>query len=203
MLFFSPLLVFSTFIPLNSDSGGILSVAILSGLNFRLVSKELFYLCFNKALGESNSEDKFLEAVSPPVKHFQPLPPQEKSDKLSYHLYAPQLAVLLVPVLHGSMEGDSIPWRRERLPTPVFWSGEFHGLHSPWGRKESHNWATFTFREGNGNPLQYSCLENSIARIAWQATVNGIAKSHTGLSNFTSFINSIKHKIFTSPHLKF
>ena len=30
-----------------------------------------------------------------------------------------------------------IPWRRERLPAPVFWPGEFHGLHSPWGRKES------------------------------------------------------------------
>jgi len=27
--------------------------------------------------------------------------------------------------------------RRERLPTPVFWPGEFHGLYSPWGRKES------------------------------------------------------------------
>ena len=30
-----------------------------------------------------------------------------------------------------------IPWRRARLPTPVFWPGEFHGLYSPWGRKES------------------------------------------------------------------
>ena len=30
-----------------------------------------------------------------------------------------------------------IPWKRERLPTPVFWPGEFHGLYSPWGRKES------------------------------------------------------------------
>ena len=28
------------------------------------------------------------------------------------------------------------PWRRERLPTPVFRPGEFHGLYSPWGRKE-------------------------------------------------------------------
>ena len=28
-----------------------------------------------------------------------------------------------------------IPWRR--LPTPVFWPGEFHGLYSPWGRRES------------------------------------------------------------------
>ena len=30
-----------------------------------------------------------------------------------------------------------ISWRRERLPTPVFWPGEFHGLYSQWGRKES------------------------------------------------------------------
>ena len=30
-----------------------------------------------------------------------------------------------------------IPWRRERLPTLVFWSGEFRGLYGPWGRKES------------------------------------------------------------------
>ena len=30
-----------------------------------------------------------------------------------------------------------IPWRRERIPTPVFWPGEFLGLYSPWGRKES------------------------------------------------------------------
>ena len=30
-----------------------------------------------------------------------------------------------------------VPWRRERLPTPVFWPGEFHGLYSPWGPKES------------------------------------------------------------------
>ena len=30
-----------------------------------------------------------------------------------------------------------IPWRRERLPTPVFWPGKFHGLYSTWGCKES------------------------------------------------------------------
>ena len=30
-----------------------------------------------------------------------------------------------------------MPWRRERLPTPVFRPGEFHGLYSPWGRKKS------------------------------------------------------------------
>ena len=33
--------------------------------------------------------------------------------------------------------------------------------------------------EGSGNPLQYSCLENSMGRGAWQATVHGVGKSWT------------------------
>ena len=33
--------------------------------------------------------------------------------------------------------------------------------------------------EGNGNPLQYSCLENSIDRGAWQVTVHGVDKNQT------------------------
>ena len=38
----------------------------------------------------------------------------------------------------GSIPGlGRFPWRRERLPTPVFWPGEFHGLYSPLGREES------------------------------------------------------------------
>ena len=37
--------------------------------------------------------------------------------------------------------------------------------------------------EGNGNPLQYSCLENPMDRGAWQATVHGVAKSQTQLSD--------------------
>ena len=38
-------------------------------------------------------------------------------------------------------------------------------------------------REGNGNPLQYSCLENSMDRGAWWATAHGVTKSRTQLSN--------------------
>ena len=38
--------------------------------------------------------------------------------------------------------------------------------------------------EGNGNPLQYPCLENPTDRGAWQATVHGITKSLTQLSDF-------------------
>ena len=39
----------------------------------------------------------------------------------------------------------------------------------------------------NGNPLQYSCLENPMDRGAWQATVHGVAKSRTRPSDFTFF----------------
>ena len=38
-------------------------------------------------------------------------------------------------------------------------------------------------REGNGNPLQYSCLENSMDKRAWWDTVHGVTKSWTQLSN--------------------
>ena len=40
---------------------------------------------------------------------------------------------------------EKIPWRRERLPTPVLWPGEFHGLYSPWGHKESDMMSDFHF----------------------------------------------------------
>ena len=40
--------------------------------------------------------------------------------------------------------------------------------------------------EGNGSPLHYSCLENSMDREVWWATVHGVAKSWTWLSDFTS-----------------
>ena len=40
--------------------------------------------------------------------------------------------------------------------------------------------------EENGNPLQYSCLEDPMDREAWQATVHRVTKSWTQLSGFTS-----------------
>ena len=48
--------------------------------------------------------------------------------------------------------------------------------------------------EGNGNPLQYSCLENPRDQGAWWATVHGVAKSRTQLSDFTSLASvMLKH----------
>ena len=78
--------------------------------------------------------------------------------------------------------------RRHWHPTPVLLPGKFHGQrslvgYSPWGREEWDNCATsFHFSlsyigEGNGNPLQCSCLENPRDRGAWWAAVYGITES--------------------------
>ena len=48
--------------------------------------------------------------------------------------------------------------------------------------------------EGNDNPLQYSCLENPMDREAWQATVHGVAKSWTRLSDFTILYYTTEYK---------
>ena len=45
------------------------------------------------------------------------------------------------------------------------------------------------FGEGNGTPLQYSCLENPMDRGAWWAAVHGVARSRTQLSDFTLFFH--------------
>ena len=42
-----------------------------------------------------------------------------------------------------------------------------------------------SYREGSGNPLQYSCLENAMGGGAWWAAVHGVAKIQTRLSDFT------------------
>ena len=42
---------------------------------------------------------------------------------------------------------------------------------------------------GNGNPLQYSCLENPMDRGTWQATVHGVTKSQTGLVTYHAHHN--------------
>ena len=52
-------------------------------------------------------------------------------------------------------------------------------------------------REGNGHPLEYSCLESSMDRGAWRAIVHGVPKSQTRLSNYTYFlIEVVFHNCF-------
>ena len=54
--------------------------------------------------------------------------------------------------------------------------------------------------EGNSNPLQYSFLENSMDGGAWQATVHGVSKSQTGLSNYTFFLRALILSKGKCPH---
>ena len=91
-----------------------------------------------------------------------------------------------------------IPWRRQWHPTPVLLPGKSHGQRSlvgcsPWGRKESDTTELLHFHfslscigEGNGNPLQCSCLENPRDRGAWWATIYGVAQFQTRLEWLSS-----------------
>ena len=71
---------------------------------------------------------------------------------------------------------------------------------SPWGRKESDTTEQLHFPfslscigEGNGNPLQYSCLKNPRDRGAWWAAVYGIAQSRTRLTRLSSSSSRLFH----------
>ena len=57
------------------------------------------------------------------------------------------------------------------------------------------------YGEGNGTPLQYSCLENPMDRGAWWATVHGVTTSWTGLSNltFTFHSHALEKEMATHP----
>ena len=93
-------------------------------------------------------------------------------------------------------------WRREWQPIPESLPGESHGQrslvgYSPWGRKESDTAECLHFHfslscigEGNGNPLQCSCLENPRDRGAWWAAVYGVAQSPTRLKQLSSSSSS-------------
>ena len=81
-----------------------------------------------------------------------------------------------------------IHWTRARLPTPVFlgFPGGSHGKESACnaGHLGLIPELGGSPGEGNGYPLQYSGLENPMDRGDWRATVHGVTKSWTRLTNF-------------------
>ena len=103
--------------------------------------------------------------------------------------------------------------RRQWHPTPVLLPGKSHGWRSlvgcsPWGRWGSDTTERLHFHfslsciaEGNGNPLQCSCLENPRDRGAWWAAVCGVTQSRTRLkwlsssssSNIISYLSYREH----------
>ena len=88
--------------------------------------------------------------------------------------------------------------RRQWHPIPVLLPGKSHGRRSlvgcsPWGRQESDTTERLPFHfslscigEGNGNPLQCSCLENPRDGGAWWAAVSEVAQSQTRLKRLSS-----------------
>ena len=91
-----------------------------------------------------------------------------------------------------------VSWRRQWHPTPVLLPRKSHGQRSlvgcsPWGRKESDKTERLQFHfslscigEGNGNPLQCSCLENPRDGEAWWAAVYGVTQSRARLKRLSS-----------------
>ena len=93
------------------------------------------------------------------------------------------------------VQGYGIIWRRQWHPTPVLLPGKSHGWRSlvggsPWGREESarlhFDFSLSRIGGGNGNPLQYSCLENPRNGQAWWAAVYGVAQGQTRLKRLSS-----------------
>ena len=94
-----------------------------------------------------------------------------------------------------------VAWRRQWHPTPVLLPGKSHGrgslvIQSLGSLQVGHDWAaslslfTFIIGEGNGNPLQGSCLENPRDWGAWWAAVYGVAQSRTRLKWLSSSSSS-------------
>ena len=98
--------------------------------------------------------------------------------------------------------------RRQWHPTPVLLPGKSHGRRSlvgcnPWGREELDTTEQLHFHfslscigEGNGNPLQCSCLENPRDRGAWWAAIYGVSQSWTRLKQLSSSSSS-HHVLFS------
>ena len=101
------------------------------------------------------------------------------------------------------MEPNRAIRRRRWHPTSVLLPGKSHGRRSlvgcsPWGHEESDTTGRLHFhfsfsriREGNGNPVQSSCLENPRNGGAWWAAVHGVSKSQTRLKWLSSSSRAI------------
>ena len=81
---------------------------------------------------------------------------------------------------------EKIPWRRERLPTPVFWPGEFHGLYSPWGCKvlDTTEWLSSFYLnkvEIIKRLSQYKKIKRKVEFNTWKTKIDGKKKASSSL----------------------
>ena len=104
-------------------------------------------------------------------------------------------ARLLCPSLSPRIYSNSCPLSQQCHPSISFSVTRFSSCPQSFSASGSfpmsHFFASGSQRigEGNGNPLQYFCLENPMDGGAWWAAVHGIARSQTRLSNFTLFFH--------------
>ena len=111
---------------------------------------------------------------------------------------------------HFLLQYMKVESESEWQPTPVLLPGKSHGRRSlvgfsPWGHKESDTTERLHFHfslscigEGNGNPLQCSCLENPWDSRAWWAAVYGVAQSRTRLTQLSSSSSIVIFKMTLS-----
>ena len=110
---------------------------------------------------------------------------------LSFHLHT-----------YRNIHRQNNSWWRQWHPISVLLPGKPHDCRSlvgcrPWGREESDTTERLHFDfslscigEGNGNPLQCSCLENSRDGGAWWAAIYGVAQNRTRLKRLSSSSSS-------------
>ena len=119
-------------------------------------------------------------------------------EKVSFHSNPKERQCQRISYYHTIALISHASGRRQWHPTPLLLPGKSHGRRnlvgcSPWGREESNMTERLYFHfslscigEGNGNPFQCSCLENSRDGAAWWAAVYGIAQSRTLLKRLSS-----------------
>ena len=115
-----------------------------------------------------------------------------------------QFTITELPLFRRLYQSVIQPADKAMAPTPVLLPGKAHGRRSlvgcsPWGRKESDTTERLPFHvslscigEGNGSPLQCSCLENPRDGGAWRAAVCGVARSRTRLKRLSSSSSSVQ-----------
>ena len=135
--------------------------------------------------------------------------PNTKDIHTSWHLRITDLLFITIVLPFLAFHINEIirsVGRRWWHPTPVLLPGKPHGRRSlvgcsPWGRKELDTTERLHFHfslscigEGNGNPLQYSYLENPRDGGAWWVGVYGVAQSQTRLKRLSSSCSMLTFK---------
>ena len=116
----------------------------------------------------------------------------EKTIALTIWAFVGKVISLLFKMMFRSVMEKAMATHSSTLAWKIPWMEEPVGC-SPWGRKELDMTECLHFHfslsfigEGNGNPLQYSCLENPRDCRAWWAAVYGVAESWTRLKRLNS-----------------